>query len=138
MGNITREQIKKWESECKNDFKFDIRYWMYHQEKTLTKRINLDDKTYLEVHLMFYNKYENYRQVGYYINVNISKYYIEGEMAVSHGLGISYKLNNEIYQKRSFKELQKATAFINNDLIMSIYNTDTNGKKQLENAVIIG
>lgn len=138
MGKLLKSDVEKWEKDCKNDFKFDIRYYLYHNEKTLTKRINLDDKTYLEVHLMFYNKYENYRQVGYYININISKYYIEGEMAVSHGLGISYKLNETVYQKRSFKELQKATAYINNDLVMSIYNQDNASKKQLENAVILG
>ena len=87
---------------------------------------------------MFYNKYEDYKQVGYYINVNISKWHNDGSMSVSHGLGINYKLNNEIYQKRSFKELQKATEMITDEIIMSIYNQDTAGKKQLENAVIIG
>lgn len=138
MGNITREQIKKWESECKNDFKFDLRYWLYHNEKTLEKTVKLDEKTYLKAHLSFYNKYENYKQVGYYINVNISKWHIEGEMATSHGLGISYKVNDEIYQKRSFKELQKATEMITSEMIMSIYNQDTVGKNQLENAVILG
>ena len=138
MGTITREQIKKWEKDCKNGFEFDLRYWLFHQEKTLEKTIKLDEKTYLKAHLMYYEKYENYKYIGYYINVNISKYYIEGEMAVSHGLGINYKVNNEIYQKRSFKELQKATEIITDEIIMSIYNQDTAGKKQLENAVILG
>ena len=138
MGNITREQIKKWESECKNDFKFDVQYYIFHNEKTLEKIIKLDETNFLKVHLMFYNKYEDYKQVGYYINVNISKWHNDGSMSVSHGLGINYKLNNEIYQKRSFKELQKATEMITDEIIMSIYNQDTAGKKQLENAVIIG
>lgn len=139
MYKLLKSDIEKWEKDCKNGFKFDIRYYLYHNEKTLIKRIKLDDKTYLEVHLMFYNNYENYRQVGYYINVNISKWNIEENgMATSQGLGISYKLNDEIYQKRSFKELQRATEHINNDLIMSIYNQDNTNKKQLENAVILG
>lgn len=138
MSKLLKSDIEKWESECKNNFKFDLRYWLYHNEKTLEKTVKLDGKTYLKAHIMFYNKYENYRTVGYYININISKWYIEGEMATSHGLGINYKLNDEIYQRRNFKELQKATELINDELIMSIYNQDNMGKKQLENAVILG
>lgn len=139
MGKLLKKDVEKWNSECKNDFKFDVEYYIFHNEKTVEKIIELDKEHYLKTHIMYYDKRENFKWIGYYINVNISKWYHkEGEnFASSNGLGISLALNDIIYKKRSFKELQKATELINTELIMSIYNKDIAGEKVLENGRIL-
>lgn len=134
---ITKEQLEKWNEGCKNDFKVDISYLVYHSEKTLEKRIILDDETYLKCHLSFYNKYENYKSVGYYINANISKWKHQGDFDNSYGLGINIKVSDKIYDKKSFKELQKITENITDSIIIDIYKQDTISSRRLEKGAIL-
>lgn len=138
MANLTKEQIIKINEGCKNGFILDTQYFIFHNEKILEKIIELDEENYLKVHISFYTNWENYRGDGYYINVNISKFYHKKDdyFSSSSGLGINLKLNGKIYTRRNFKELQKATENITDDLILDIYNNDKNGKKQLDNPYV--
>ena len=43
MAKITREQIQKINSKCKNSWELDIQYFIFHNEKTLKKIIELDN-----------------------------------------------------------------------------------------------
>ena len=47
MGKITQEQIKTINSKCMNDWRLDVQYYIFHNEKTLIKQIKLDDEHYL-------------------------------------------------------------------------------------------
>ena len=48
MAKITREQIQKINSKCKNGWELDIQFFIFHNEKTLKKIIELDEEHYLE------------------------------------------------------------------------------------------
>jgi len=134
MSKLLRKDVEKWNSECSNGFKFDIQYFIFHNEKTLEKDIVLDDENFLKAHLSFYAKYENFKEVGYYINLNVSKYYHKkgDNFSSSNGLGVNLQINDTIYTKRSFKELQKATATITDDVILALAEN-----KQIDNARIL-
>lgn len=136
MAKLMKKDVERYNEGCKNGFKFDIQYYLYHNEKTIVKDIKLDEEHFVRAHITFYNKYENYRQVGYYINVNISKWYHKKDdnFASSSGLGVNIKINDNIYQKKSFKEIQKASENLTDDYIIECSNIN---QKELSNSRIL-
>lgn len=64
MAKITREQIQKINSKCKNSWELDIQYFIFHNEKTLKKIIKLDEEHYLEFKIDY--NYKN--QIVLFIN----------------------------------------------------------------------
>lgn len=67
MAKITREQITKINNMCSDEWMLDVDYYLFHNEKTLIKRIRLDDEHYLEYRLEY--NYSNQ------ISLHISKFY---------------------------------------------------------------
>ena len=43
MAKITREQYNKWNEQAKNGFQFDFQYYVVWSEKTLTKKVKMDN-----------------------------------------------------------------------------------------------
>ena len=42
MGKITKTQLENINNRCRNDWRFDVQYFMYHSEKTLIKQISFN------------------------------------------------------------------------------------------------
>ena len=114
MAQITREQVQKINEKCSNEWGLDIQYFLYHNEKTLIKKIDLDEEHYLEFRL--YYTYQNK------IQLHISKYhYQEGDyFATSQGLGKSRLLDNTEFTRKSVNELIKFTKSLNDEELMTI------------------
>lgn len=53
MATITKEQVRKINNSCNNDWKLDLEYYLYHGEKQLVKHIDLDNEHYLEFSLHY-------------------------------------------------------------------------------------
>lgn len=127
MAKITIERVKKINSECKNDFKLDIQYYVMHSEYNLYKCIDLDKENYVKAYIMFrdYRDKENpYKYTGkYQVYLNVSKWYHkEGDyFASSSGLGKSVLLSEETFDKKAVKTLQKFTENVTEEMIMQIY-----------------
>lgn len=102
MAVITNEQIKSVNSKCSNDWKLDVQYYIYHNEKTLIKRITLDEQNFLEFALRY-----NYKNQ---ISLHISKFFQETgkKYASTSGMGKSVILD-EIQAKR--KSVNNLIAF---------------------------
>ena len=43
MPKITKQQIEKINNKCMNDWRLDVQYYLYHSEKELIKKIDLDE-----------------------------------------------------------------------------------------------
>ena len=57
MPKLTREQYNKWNAKATNGFSFDIQDYVFRGEKTLTRRIPIDEDHYTELHLMYRDEY---------------------------------------------------------------------------------
>ena len=51
MSKISKEQIQKINEKCKNNWKIDIQYLIFHNEKQLYKTLELDQEHYLQFEL---------------------------------------------------------------------------------------
>jgi len=127
MGKITQEQIKSINNKCSNDWRLDVEYYVYHNEKTLIKHIQLDNKHYLEFTLRY-----NYKNQ---ISLHISKFnHKKGDyFSTSEGLGKS-KILDEIQAKRkNLNNLIEFTKTLNDEECMRI-NAETEVTK---NAIFV-
>lgn len=116
MAKITREQIQAINSKCKNGWELDIQYFLFHNEKTLRKIIELDKEHYLEFTLNF-----NYKNQ---ISLRISKFYHKAgdNFASSNGLGKSRILDETPAPRKSINKLIEITKTLNDDELMKINN----------------
>lgn len=114
MARITREQVIKTNEKCMNEWRLDVEYYLFHNEKRLVKHIKLDDENYLEFALYF-----NYKNQ---IQLHISKYHHkEGDyFATSQGLGKSRLLDNTEYTRKSINNLIDFTKTLNDEKLMTI------------------
>lgn len=113
MARITREQIQKINNNCKNEWKLDVEYYLFHSEKQLYKRINLDEENYLQFDLLYNWKNEK--------TLHISKYHHKDNdyFAVSNGLGKFIKLS-DAEKRKSVNELIKMTVELTDEKLLQI------------------
>ena len=118
MAKITREQIKKINSKCQNGWELDIQFFLFHNEKTLKKIIELDEEHYLEFKIDY--NYKN--QIVLFIN----KFYCKkGESyAISNGLGQKYILEETPVTRKSINKLIEYTETLTDEQLMKI-NSET-------------
>lgn len=118
MQMMTQQQVQDINNKCKNNWKFDVMYFKFHQEKELIKRINIDDESYLEFKLGY-----NYKNQ---IQLRISKYYTQKHIgtATSEGLGKSKVLEETNYKRKGINNLIIKTQTLTDDELLKI-NTET-------------
>lgn len=137
MANITKAEVEKINGKCKNDWKFDTYYFMLHSgEKTLSKKIDIDETHFLKCQLYFSERYERFEKVGLEITLHIAYFtHTGGDFASSSGLGIFRTINYE-KPRRSFADLEKLTEIIDDQYILDIYNSGNNKDKLLDNILL--
>lgn len=116
MAKLTREQIETINSKCKNGWKLDIQYFIFHSERTLKKIIELDTEHYLEFRLDY-----NYNNQ---ITLFISKFYHKAndDFATSSGLGKKKLLEETPSTRKSINKLIEITEQLTDDELMKINN----------------
>lgn len=114
MPSITNELINDINSKCKNGWKLDVDYYLFHNEKTLIKRIKLDDEHYLEFALRY-----NYKNQ---ISLHISKFYQEKgkSYASTSGMGKSKILDEMPYKRKAVNNLIGSTKSLNDEKLLEI------------------
>ena len=118
MAKITKQQIENINKKCMNDWRLDVEYYLFHNEKTLIKHIKLDNEHYLEFALRY-----NYKNQ---ISLHISKFHHkEGDyFASSQGLGKSKILDETQVTRKNVNNLIEFTDRLTDDECMRI-NAET-------------
>ena len=118
MANIKREQIQKINKKCSNNWRLDTEYYLFHNEKTLIKHIQLDEEHYIEFKLNY-----NWRNQ---ITLSFNKFYHkEGDyFATSNGLGKSRILDNTEAPRKNINNLIEYTSKLSDEELMKI-NAET-------------
>lgn len=117
MSKFSKEQIQKINAKCKNKWKLDIQYLVFHNEKQLYKIIELDQEHYLQFEL----SYDWNNQ----IILRISKYYHRevDSFASSNGLG-KKKILTESQNRKNINNLIEYTYKFTDEELMKI-NSET-------------
>ena len=118
MAKITKNQIETINNKCSNNWRLDVQYLLFHNEKQLIKHIRLDEEHYLKFSL-YYN-YQNQ------IQLHISKFYhkVGDTFASSTGLGKHKILNEAKATRKSINNLIELTKQLNDDKLTQI-NAET-------------
>lgn len=127
MQMMTQQQVQEINNKCKNNWEFNTTYYLCHQEKTLIKRIIIDDENYLEFKLGY-----NYKNQ---IQLRISKYYTQKHIgtATSEGLGKSKVLEETSYKRKGINNLIIKTQTLTDDELLKI-NAET---KVINNGIFV-
>lgn len=114
MAKITHEEITRINKACDNDWHLDVQYYLYHNEKTLIKQIDLDETHYLEFRLSYNSKNQ--------VTLHISKYYHgEGDtFASSHGIGKNAIIEEIPTKRKMINNLIEYTSTLSNEELLKI------------------
>ena len=114
MASISKAQIQKINNACSNDWELDTLYYLSHIEKTLIKRIDLDEEYYLQFRL----EYNSYNQ----IIIRINKYKIDKNtgFGVSYGQGKNKTLVENQAKRKNISNLIELTHELDNNKLMEI------------------
>lgn len=117
MPKITSEQINSVNSKCSNDWCLNVLYYSGYGEKTLIKRIRLDEQNFLEFTLSYNSNNQ--------ITLRISKYTHKAEdtMAVSEGLGKTVILDETKAKRKSVNNLIEQTTKLTDEKLLDINKT---------------
>lgn len=113
MSKISKEQIQKINGKCKNNWKLDIQYLIFHNEKQLYKIIELDQEHYLRFSLSY--NWDNK------IILRISKYYHKQSdtFSTSNGLG-KKKILSDSQNRKNINMLIEYTSKFTDDELLKI------------------
>ena len=128
MARITAKQITSVNSKCSNGWVMNVLYYSSFGEKTLIKRITLDEKNFLEFTLSYNSDNQ--------ISLRISKYSHEPNetFAVSTGLGKSVILDETQAKRKSVNNLIAFTEKLTDEKLLELEKdskeTDSKGVVQ--------
>ena len=114
MSGMTKEQIDSINNQCMNEWELDFKYYLFHNEKTLIKHIQLDDEHYLEFRIQYNSENQ--------VKLHISKYYnkIGESYATTNGMGKSKLLTETKVKRKSVNNLIEFTKTLNNEQLLKI------------------
>lgn len=118
MESMSKKQIQEINNKCSNNWSFDISYFVYHSEKTLIKKLKVDDTGYLEFRLY----YNNENQIA--LHISKFEYDRDGKTATTEGLGKITTLDLKKHKRRIFNNLIAFTDKLTDDELLQI-NAET-------------
>lgn len=99
MAKLTDAEVQAIHSKCSNDWRLNRELYIFHQEKALTKQIDIDNENYTE----FTIRYNSKRQ----IILTISRYYHKQNerLAVTSGAYKRIILEETAFKRKSVNNL---------------------------------
>ena len=125
MAKITREQYNKWNAQANNGFSLDLQYFVIWNEKTLTKKIKLENGNVIEFKIEYHKEFETKtNSYGCKWNVETGRYIPMLNITVWHpttsgcyassGWAKSERIG-EVQNTKKYNVLCKLSAEINTD-----------------------
>ncbi len=116
--SMTKKQIEEINHKCSNNWKFDVIYFVYHEGKTLIKKLKVDNIGYFEFKLYYNNQNQ--------ITLNIRKYYYKEteRIAVTNNAGKNIVLDKTELKRKSLKNLIEITAKLTDEELLKM-NAET-------------
>ena len=132
MAKITREQINKINSGCKNGFGLDMWLFMTHNEKSLSKMVKIADNQYIKARIMFYDKWNREtKKTDNIPTIHLSRWTVDANgTGTSYGLGYWVHLQ-EALPRKNMKVLQEITNQFDDSAVLELYNKESNTKVNL-------
>lgn len=138
---MTREDVKKINSECKNGFEFYLYGYLMRKEKELSKRIALANNKFLEARLEWDKVFKRTtNEYGCSWNVETGEVEPvlrlsvwtnkETGVAVSYGFGYTEIAGSPV-KRRSMKSLQALTGNYTTEDIVRLYEQKSGNKLTL-------
>ena len=122
MTKLTNIQIDKYNTQCKNGFKFDFQYYLYHKEKTLIKYIDLESNQVLKASILYYE--DNQKQVP---TLHLHKGVPSGGFYSFSGLG-QFITRGEPQKTKRFNLLIDYTERLTDKYILSLHDEKITSK----------
>ena len=134
MPSITRETALKLNAQAPSPWKFDVRYYVTHGEKTIIRHIELDAGRILEARLWFCENYNELRSdygqtfrvpAGHYhigLHIMIWSPSVGSECYHSTGCGKFINLDHAQHAKRNYKDLCKIAPTVTDEDILTYAN----------------
>lgn len=114
MATLTSEEIQAIHSKCSNDWRLNRELYIYHEEKALTKQIDIDNENYIE----FTIRYNSKRQ----IILTISKYYHKKNqrLAVTSGVAKRIMLEETPVKRKNVNNLINYTKELTENKLLEL------------------
>lgn len=114
MAKITQKQINDINNQCMNNWELDVQYYLFHNEKTLIKQIEIDKQNYLEFALRY-----NYKNQ---VSLHISKFYHKEneDFASTSGMGKSKVLDTRPVKRKTVNKLIEFTRDLTDNTLIEI------------------
>jgi hypothetical protein len=118
----TKEQILKWNNQLSNNWQFDFKYFLIWKEKQIILKEALSETSYTTYTMHFTERREGFKWLdGYDVKINKSIWHLQGDMAVSHGLGVQKTIKTNISNKKQYKILADLTKEFPLSVVKSLY-----------------
>lgn len=120
--SMTKKQVQELNNKCSSNWELDVFYFLNWNQKTLIKRIPIEDNNYLEFTLYYNNQNQ--------ITLNIGKFHQieEKGIAISDGMGKTAILNETIFKRKNVNNLIEYTNQLTDNELLKI-NAEAKVKK---------
>lgn len=122
MAKISKVDIIDINNQCSNDWKLDLEFFAFFGEKSLRKRIKLDDNHFLECRLNYNSKKQIY--------LNISKYFHEENDNMASGSGGEITiLDSKVHKRQEINKLIEYTKELTESKLLEQYKKNEKNKR---------
>lgn len=116
--SMTKKQIEEINHKCSNNWKFNIVFWVYHSQKTLFKKLKIDDTGFFEFSL----SYNSENQI--ILHIDKFNYIKDVETAICEEKGKNIILDKTPNRRRNIKKLIDITEQLTDEQLLKL-NTET-------------
>lgn len=116
MKPMTKREIEQINNKCSNNWKFDLLYFIYRNQKNLIKKVRMPDETgYFQFRLCYNNENQ--------VTLNMREFrYFPAENVTVENTDRNIVLKENTYKKRNLHNLILSTLELNDNRLIALNN----------------